>query len=760
VYLFLVLLFCSCFFVLCVRLRLQIIKEKLSPRFCILSSLSSRFSALRSRFHQHTDFISFTSVCGATLTTVSSVFFFFFVSMRTTQSGALAAAPQPQRTANRPARPLSSSRHPAGLGGGSRSGSHGRSTQFPRTDAPTYKPLRYLGRGSFGVVLLAEDTQSGEKVAIKRVRYDPRLHNREVAILNSVLVDPKTSSKSHVSYTGDENGSGSPATPYVEKENVQDWAGVHHPNIVELRDSYVTYDTSSMGADVATAAAASAFHAQMFHQSGHPMSDFGGTGSVESAYAYLEMVMSYLPMDLAALKKYFYRHRVMPNAELSTLLSSSYPSAATKAEGEAESSDDGRPLPQGHTSTSRPASPRSGTHMPLRWIKIFLFQLARALAFMHAHHVCHRDLKPANVLVDPDTGRLQLCDFGSAKQILSPTQEKNVSYICSRYYRAPELLFGALHYGCEVDMWSFGCLLAELLRESGRPLFRGCTSVDQMAELFKVMGAPSTREMYAMNPQCAEALLRTHAMHKPHSAASTGLRVGEMEDHHASRVHHDGFLEEEEEEEEDVLEAAAHDTTAPTPRHHSLPNCVPASDSTLPCHHHHADGDDVSGADADASLSGEAAMRFDEYYDVLKVRAIPWRTLFPVGTPNDAVALATALLCYAPQKRLSAPEVVEHAFFDDLFSPSYAKEDTADDGGDGEAQTQTGASTVVGDASLRMPNGRLMPLEMFQVTETERGLFTDAFLQKMARQAELISAARKAEEAQGTASSNVGSQAR
>ena len=652
-------------------------------------------------------------------------------------STAAPSASQPQRPSSRPARPLSSSRHSA-------NGSHARSSQFPRADTPTYKPLRYLGRGSFGVVLLAENTRTGEKVAIKRVRYDPRLHNREVAILNTVLVDPKTTTKANAFSRSEVTPGSSPAAPFVE-HSVQDWAGIHHPNIVELVDFYVTYDSSPAEADptVAAAAAAAAFHAQMsgagghqrdkefltqMRQSGYPMPDFGGLGVAGAANAYLEMVMSYLPMDLYALKKYFYRYHLMPTAEPSVSRASSSeaagpagPAAAAasvREDGATEPEEEGRVPPLSasppHTA-GRPISPKTGARMPLRWIKILLFQLARALAFMHANHVCHRDLKPANVLVDPCTGRLQLCDFGSAKQILCPTTEKNVSYICSRYYRAPELLFGALHYGCEVDMWSYGCLLAELLRESGRPLFHGCTSVDQMAELFKVMGAPSKREMYAMNPQCAEALLRTHAMQKLPSMTARGFGVED-----GISTHHDGFLEEEEEAEEadvDVLESTQHSTAA----HHSH-------------HHRHRDGCDDDGDRAEhLSAADEAPTSFTEYYDVLKVRAIPWKALFPVDTPNEAVALVTGLLCYAPQKRLSALEVVEHPFFDDLFAPTCAEDEKA---------------AMVDDFSLRMPNGRLMPLAMFQITEMERGLFTEAFVAKMGRQATLLAAALKKEEDQ------------
>ena len=88
------------------------------------------------------------------------------------------------------------------------------------------------------------------------------------------------------------------------------------------------------------------------------------------------------------------------------------------------------------------------------------FQLSRALAYMHCHGILHRDLKPDNCLVCPDSLLLKLADFGSAKQI--QPNKKNITYICSRYYRAPELILDRDMYGPPIDMWSFGCILAEL----------------------------------------------------------------------------------------------------------------------------------------------------------------------------------------------------------------------------------------------------------------------------------------------------------
>jgi glycogen synthase kinase 3 beta len=163
------------------------------------------------------------------------------------------------------------------------------------------------------------------------------------------------------------------------------------------------------------------------------------------------------------------------------------------------------------------------TTMPALEVKLYTYQLFRSLAYIHSQGICHRDIKPQNLLLDPATGILKLCDFGSAKILVE--HEPNVSYICSRYYRAPELIFGATNYTtkigrlcaprprfsrrcvhvltpCASDVWSTGCVMAELML--GQPLFPGESGIDQLVEIIKVLGTPTRDQIRTMNPNYME----------------------------------------------------------------------------------------------------------------------------------------------------------------------------------------------------------------------------------------------------------------
>lgn len=143
---------------------------------------------------------------------------------------------------------------------------------------------------------------------------------------------------------------------------------------------------------------------------------------------------------------------------------------------------------------------KSKQTIPLVHVKLYMYQLFRSLAYIHSLGICHRDIKPQNLLLDPDTAVLKLCDFGSAKVLVKG--EPNVAYICSRYYRAPELIFGATDYTSNIDVWSAGCVLAELLL--GQPIFPGDSGVDQLVEIIKVLGTPTREQIKEMNPHYTE----------------------------------------------------------------------------------------------------------------------------------------------------------------------------------------------------------------------------------------------------------------
>jgi glycogen synthase kinase 3 beta len=135
---------------------------------------------------------------------------------------------------------------------------------------------------------------------------------------------------------------------------------------------------------------------------------------------------------------------------------------------------------------------------PAPLAKIYSYQMFRALAYIHGKNIVHRDIKPQNILVDTDDHRLVICDFGSAKVIKSG--EKSVSYICSRFYRAPELIFGGEHrsrYGPAIDVWSIGCVIAEMFL--GEPLFSGINSKDQLKKIMGLLGTPTRDDMNAID---------------------------------------------------------------------------------------------------------------------------------------------------------------------------------------------------------------------------------------------------------------------
>ncbi|XP_003748463.1 glycogen synthase kinase-3 beta-like [Galendromus occidentalis] len=139
---------------------------------------------------------------------------------------------------------------------------------------------------------------------------------------------------------------------------------------------------------------------------------------------------------------------------------------------------------------------RKREDIPEFYIRLYLYQLLRGVAYMHSEEIAHRDIKPQNILIDPARGRLKLCDFGSAKQLKEG--EINIAYICSRFYRAPELILGNVKYDCSIDTWAVGCVFAEMFLL--RPIFLGESSLEQFTEIIRILGTPTPEQMEKLHP--------------------------------------------------------------------------------------------------------------------------------------------------------------------------------------------------------------------------------------------------------------------
>lgn len=135
-------------------------------------------------------------------------------------------------------------------------------------------------------------------------------------------------------------------------------------------------------------------------------------------------------------------------------------------------------------------------------IKSFLFQLLKGVAYIHSKLVLHRDLKPQNLLISRQ-GQLKIADFGLARPFGAPVRGFSHEVV-TLWYRSPDVLLGSKCYSCSIDMWSVGCVFAEMI--SGRPFAAGETNYDQLIEIQKVLGTPSPSEWPEMEALANEAV--------------------------------------------------------------------------------------------------------------------------------------------------------------------------------------------------------------------------------------------------------------
>ncbi|XP_059078748.1 mitogen-activated protein kinase 14-like isoform X1 [Tigriopus californicus] len=117
-------------------------------------------------------------------------------------------------------------------------------------------------------------------------------------------------------------------------------------------------------------------------------------------------------------------------------------------------------------------------------VQFLVYQILRGMKYVHSAGIIHRDLKPSNIAVNEDC-ELKILDFGLAR----PTENEMTGYVATRWYRAPEIMLNWMHYHQTVDMWSVGCIMAEML--TGKTLFPGTDHIDQLTRILMLCGTPN-----------------------------------------------------------------------------------------------------------------------------------------------------------------------------------------------------------------------------------------------------------------------------
>jgi serine/threonine protein kinase len=147
----------------------------------------------------------------------------------------------------------------------------------------------------------------------------------------------------------------------------------------------------------------------------------------------------------------------------------------------------------------------------------FLYQILRALKYVHSANVLHRDLKPSNLLVNTNCD-LAVCDFGLARGFHIENQDTLTEYVVTRWYRAPELLCECPYYGKGVDIWSVGCIFAELLTHEA--FFRGENPQHQLEIIVSRLGCPAREKLDFIESRVALTSILQYASNRPPNFSS------------------------------------------------------------------------------------------------------------------------------------------------------------------------------------------------------------------------------------------------
>ncbi|KAK7821636.1 shaggy-related protein kinase eta [Quercus suber] len=436
----------------------------------------------------------------------------------------------------------------------------GRNGQVKQT--VSYIAEHVVGNGSFGVVYQAKCRETGEIVAIKKVLQDKRYKNRELQIMQ-MLDHPNIVALKHCFFsTTDKEELYLNLVLEFVPETVNRIARTYSRNNQRMPLIYVKLYTYQTVSYIAEHVVGNGSFGVVYQAKCRETGEIVAIKKVLQDKRYKNRELQIMQMldhpNIVALKHCFFSTTDKEELYLNLVLEF---------------------VPETVNRIARTYS-RNNQRMPLIYVKLYTYQICRALAYIHnCIGICHRDIKPQNLLVNPHTHQLKLCDFGSAKVlvkgepnvsyicsryyrapelIFGATEyttaidiwstgcvmaelllgqvnphthqlklcdfgsakvlvkgEPNVSYICSRYYRAPELIFGATEYTTAIDIWSTGCVMAELLL--GQPLFPGESGVDQLVEIIKVLGTPTREEIKCMNPNYTEfkfPQIKPHPWHK------------------------------------------------------------------------------------------------------------------------------------------------------------------------------------------------------------------------------------------------------
>ncbi|TYJ52109.1 hypothetical protein B9479_007289 [Cryptococcus floricola] len=156
---------------------------------------------------------------------------------------------------------------------------------------------------------------------------------------------------------------------------------------------------------------------------------------------------------------------------------------------------------------------RSGQPLSDAHFQSFLYQTLCGLKYIHSANVLHRDLKPGNLLVNADC-ELKICDFGLARGFQPGAVQTDqgqagfmTEYVATRWYRAPEIMLSFANYTSSIDMWSVGCILAELL--GGKPIFKGEDYVDQLNKILNLLGTPTEDTLRRVGSPRAQDYIRS-----------------------------------------------------------------------------------------------------------------------------------------------------------------------------------------------------------------------------------------------------------